>query len=86
MNKKLITFILLYLLFGIIYQVYLCSAHIKEISIPCAGYIWTPIVLLGWPLFGLFDLIGGFIIRGLIIITAFVLTILIPHKIFKKHL
>lgn len=94
MNKKLITFIILYLIFGVIYQIYSCKVNIDpEDPFPCSGIVWTPIVLLGWPLFGIFDIIYGIIIssriyefmaRGIITLMAFALTIVIPLKLFNK--
>ena len=83
MNKKLITFLILYLIFGIIYQSYTCYVSIKDDSISCVNIVWTPIIILGWPLFGIFDLISGPIVRGVITLIAFSLAILVPHLVFK---
>ncbi|MEK9173313.1 MAG: hypothetical protein AAB594_01945 [Patescibacteria group bacterium] len=85
MTKKQITiFVGLYLLFGLINQAYSCKISVDpEDPFPCAGIIWTPVVLLGWPLFGIFDLIHGFIVRGVLILLAFTLTIVIPNLLFR---
>ena len=94
MKKKLITFIILYLIFGALYQIYTCAypqldqdgtpSDIPACSFPWAIFPWGIIIILSWPLFGIFDLVYMQIISGLITLTAFVLTVLIPHTIFKK--
>ncbi|MEK6917939.1 MAG: hypothetical protein AABW51_03235 [Nanoarchaeota archaeon] len=81
--KPVIVFITLYLIFGILYQIYTCSFE-KPSDISCSGITWTPLVILSWPLFGLFDLIYGFIIRGLITTIAFILIIAISYLVFRR--
>jgi hypothetical protein len=82
-TKIIITFITLYLIFGVLYQIYTCSFE-KTSDISCSGIIWTPLIIFAWPLFGLFDLSYGFIVRGLITIIAFILIITISYFMFRR--
>jgi len=84
MKKAIILSILLYLAVGIGYQVYNCAvpqlgADGMPSDIPCAGIVWTPIILLGWPLVSLFFVAYGDILKGLI---QFALVLIVVSPIF----
>jgi len=57
---------ILYLLVGAGFQIYSCATYPEGSiedgtgpDIPCAGIPWTPIIIFGWPLIGMFSLIYG---------------------------
>ncbi|MEK7570299.1 MAG: hypothetical protein AAB515_02580 [Patescibacteria group bacterium] len=91
-HKKLLLAAVLYVGIGIFYQALLCTAWWSQLGsdgipsdIPCAGILWTPIVLLQWPLMGFFSLMYGDFSRGIPVVLAFILILLVLVKFPKKQ-
>lgn len=74
----------LYLVVGILFQVYSCAVTGRGSDLPCAGILWTPIVVLMWPFMAVFDLAYGLkdgrwdlLGRGIVLGAAFVVDLLL---------